>query len=108
MDIDMSLLRMLEREKEIPFEVLVEAIEQALLTAYHKSHGGQENARCTRANRGQRPRFARRASRGTREHKRPTRQPGVCVRVYLDSLRRRPCTSGRRPLTAPRVPINRR
>ena len=45
MDIDMSLLRMLEREKEIPFEVLVEAIEQALLTAYHKSNGAQENAR---------------------------------------------------------------
>ncbi|WP_030482385.1 transcription termination factor NusA [Nocardioides aequoreus] len=36
MDIDMSLLRMLARDKEIPFEVLVEAIEQALLTAYHK------------------------------------------------------------------------
>ncbi len=36
MDIDMSLLRMLAREKEISFEVLVEAIEQALLTAYHK------------------------------------------------------------------------
>src|SRR4051794_15610385 len=45
MDIDMSLLRMLEREKEIPFDVLVEAIEQALLTAYHKSNGAQENAR---------------------------------------------------------------
>jgi N utilization substance protein A len=45
MDIDMSILRMLEREKEISFEVLVEAIEQALLTAYHKSHEGQENAR---------------------------------------------------------------
>ncbi len=36
MDIDMSLLRMLARDKEIPFDVLVEAIEQALLTAYHK------------------------------------------------------------------------
>jgi N utilization substance protein A len=45
MDIDMTLLRMLEREKEIPFEVLVEAIEQALLTAYHKSDGAQEHAR---------------------------------------------------------------
>jgi N utilization substance protein A len=45
MDIDMSILRMLEREKEISFDVLVEAIEQALLTAYHKSHDGQENAR---------------------------------------------------------------
>ena len=33
MDIDLSILRMLEREKEISFEVLAEAIEQALLTA---------------------------------------------------------------------------
>src|SRR6188768_854479 len=45
MDIDMSLLRMLEREKEISFEVLVEAIEQALLTAYHKTPGATEQAR---------------------------------------------------------------
>ena len=45
MDIDMSLLRMLEREKEIPFEVLVEAIEQALLTAYAKTNGAQDHAR---------------------------------------------------------------
>jgi transcription termination/antitermination protein NusA len=45
MDIDLSILRMLEREKEISFDVLVEAIEQALLTAYHKSPGAQEHAR---------------------------------------------------------------
>jgi N utilization substance protein A len=45
MDIDMSILRMLEREKEISFDVLVEAIEQALLTAYHKTPGAQQNAR---------------------------------------------------------------
>jgi transcription termination/antitermination protein NusA len=45
MDIDLSILRMLEREKEISFEVLVEAIEQALLTAYHKTPGAQEQAR---------------------------------------------------------------
>jgi transcription termination/antitermination protein NusA len=45
MDIDLSILRMLEREKEIKFEVLVEAIEQALLTAYHKTPGAQEQAR---------------------------------------------------------------
>jgi N utilization substance protein A len=44
-DIDMSILRMLEREKEISFEVLVEAIEQALLTAYHKTPGALESAR---------------------------------------------------------------
>ncbi|RHW26906.1 transcription termination/antitermination protein NusA [Nocardioides immobilis] len=45
MDIDLNILRMLEREKEIKFEVLVEAIEQALLTAYHKTPGAQEQAR---------------------------------------------------------------
>src|SRR3954462_7489000 len=45
MDIDLSILRTLEREKEISFEVLVEAIEQALLTAYHKTPGAVEQAR---------------------------------------------------------------
>jgi N utilization substance protein A len=45
MDIDLNILRQLEREKEIKFEVLVEAIEQALLTAYHKSPGAIEDAR---------------------------------------------------------------
>ncbi|WP_139982107.1 transcription termination factor NusA [Nocardioides litoris] len=45
MDIDMGILRQLEREKEIKLDVLVEAIEQALLTAYHKSPGAIEDAR---------------------------------------------------------------
>jgi len=45
MDIDMTILRSLEREKEISFDILVEAIEQALLTAYHKTPGAQEKAR---------------------------------------------------------------
>ena len=45
MDIDLNILRMLEREKEISFDVLVEAIEQALLTAYHKTPGAREQAR---------------------------------------------------------------
>ena len=45
MDIDLNILRMLEREKEISFDVLVEAIEQALLTAYHKTPGAQAQAR---------------------------------------------------------------
>jgi N utilization substance protein A len=44
-DIDMSLLRLLEREKEISFDVLVEAIEQALLTAYHKTPDSNPRAR---------------------------------------------------------------
>jgi transcription termination/antitermination protein NusA len=45
MDIDMTILRSLEREKEISFDILVEAIEQALLTAYHKTPGAQTEAR---------------------------------------------------------------
>jgi N utilization substance protein A len=45
MDIDLSILRMLEREKEISFDVLVEAIEQAMLSAYLKSPGAAEHAR---------------------------------------------------------------
>jgi N utilization substance protein A len=45
MDIDLSILRTLEREKEISFDILIEAIEQALLTAYHKTPGAVEDAR---------------------------------------------------------------
>jgi transcription termination/antitermination protein NusA len=45
MDIDMTVLRALEREKEISFDILVEALEQALLTAYHKTPGAVEKAR---------------------------------------------------------------
>jgi N utilization substance protein A len=44
-DIDMNILRMLEREKEISFDILVEAIEQALLTAYQKTPGAHADAR---------------------------------------------------------------
>jgi N utilization substance protein A len=35
-DIDLSVLRLMEREREIPFEELVGIIEQAILTAYLK------------------------------------------------------------------------
>lgn len=45
MDIDMTILRSLEREKEISFEVLVDAIEQALLVAYQRTPGAAEDAR---------------------------------------------------------------
>ena len=45
MDIDIAALRMLEREKDIPFDVVVEAIEQALLVAYHRTEGAQPYAR---------------------------------------------------------------
>lgn len=45
MDIDLSVLRVLEREKEIPFRELVEIIEAAILAAYHKSAGTGQKAR---------------------------------------------------------------
>jgi transcription termination/antitermination protein NusA len=45
MDIDIAALRLLEREKDIPFDVVVEAIEQALLVAYHRTEGAQPHAR---------------------------------------------------------------
>ncbi|UCR90117.1 transcription termination factor NusA [Mycetocola spongiae] len=41
MDIDLSVLKMMEREKEIPFDELVQIIEQAIQTAYIK-HVTQE------------------------------------------------------------------
>ncbi|HEY4572186.1 MAG TPA: transcription termination factor NusA [Kribbella sp.] len=45
MDIDMAVLRSLEREKDISLDVVVEAIEQALLVAYHRTEGAQPHAR---------------------------------------------------------------
>ncbi|WP_026554053.1 transcription termination factor NusA [Arthrobacter sp. 35W] len=45
MDIDMSALRLLEREREIPLDLLIPTIEQALLVAYHKSPGAISSAR---------------------------------------------------------------
>lgn len=45
MDIDISLLRTLETEHEIPLDQLISTIEQALLLAYHKSPGAIPQAR---------------------------------------------------------------
>ena len=36
MDIDLGVLRLIEREKEIPFAELVSIIEAAILAAYYK------------------------------------------------------------------------
>jgi len=44
-DIDISALRALEREKEISFDLVVEAIESALLVAYQRSEGSSPHAR---------------------------------------------------------------
>ena len=45
MDIDISVLRLMEREKDLPFAVLVKAIEEALLTAYERTEGAVPGAR---------------------------------------------------------------
>lgn len=45
MDIDINALKALEREREIPFDVLVDAIEAALLGAYHRTEGAYKHAR---------------------------------------------------------------
>lgn len=45
MHIDMAALRALEHEKGIAFDVVVEAIETALLSAYHRSPGAHQHAR---------------------------------------------------------------
>ncbi|TXL61115.1 transcription termination factor NusA [Aeromicrobium terrae] len=45
MDIDIKALRELEHEKDISFDVVVEAIETALLSAYHKTPGALAQAR---------------------------------------------------------------
>jgi transcription termination/antitermination protein NusA len=45
MDIDISVLRLMEREKDLPFELLATAIEEALLTAYEKTDGSVDGAR---------------------------------------------------------------
>src|SRR5919206_3673317 len=45
MDIDISVLRLMEREKDVPFDVLVKAIEEALLSAYERTDGAAPGAR---------------------------------------------------------------
>ncbi len=45
MDIDMAALRALEHEKDLSFDVVVQAIEGALLVAYHRSPDAFANAR---------------------------------------------------------------
>lgn len=45
MDIDLSVLKFIEREKEIPFADLVSIIEAAILAAYHKHVGNTDPAR---------------------------------------------------------------
>ena len=45
MNVDIAALRAIERDKEIPFETVIEAIETALLTAYKHTDGHEPRAR---------------------------------------------------------------
>ncbi|MEV4757520.1 transcription termination factor NusA [Micromonospora sp. NPDC049559] len=45
MNIDLAALRALEREREIPFDTILAAIETALLTAYRHTDGAETHAR---------------------------------------------------------------
>jgi len=45
MDIDLAALRALERERDISLDILIPAIEQALLVAYHRTDGAYRHAR---------------------------------------------------------------
>jgi N utilization substance protein A len=45
MDIDLAALRALERDRDISLDVLVPAIEQAMLVAYHRTEGAHRLAR---------------------------------------------------------------
>src|SRR5690625_177851 len=45
MDIDMATLRLIESEREISLDVLVSAIEEALLAAYQRTPGAIDQAR---------------------------------------------------------------
>jgi transcription termination/antitermination protein NusA len=47
MDIDVSALKSLVREKDLSLDLVVETIEAALLVAYQRSEGSTENARVT-------------------------------------------------------------
>jgi N utilization substance protein A len=45
MDIDLTALRALERERDISLDILIPAIEQALLVAYHRTDDSYRHAR---------------------------------------------------------------
>jgi transcription termination/antitermination protein NusA len=45
MNIDVTALRGLVREKDVSFDTVVEAIESALLAAYHRTEGAHDHAR---------------------------------------------------------------
>ena len=79
-DIDMAALRGLEREKEISFDLLVEAIESALLIAYQRTEGH--------------------AAAGPRRARPQAPATSPCGRAETDDGRRRPARVRRHPHAA--------
>jgi len=45
MDIDLAALKSLERERDLPLSIIVPAIEEAMLVAYHRTDGARRIAR---------------------------------------------------------------
>lgn len=75
MNIDLAALRALEREREIPFETILAAIETALLTAYRHTEGANPHARVE---------IDRRSGAAT-VYAQETDDSGVVVREYDDT-----------------------
>ena len=77
MDIDVSALKALVREKELSYDLVVDTLEQALLLAYHRTEGAADTAR-VRARPQDRPRdgLGARARRRRRPRPRVRRHPG--------------------------------
>jgi len=46
-NVDIAALRAIERDKDIPFDTVIEAIETALLTAYKHTDGHRRTPRST-------------------------------------------------------------
>ena len=79
MNVDIAALRAIERDKDIPFETVIEAIETALLTAYRHTDGHQAHARDRRG---------------------PQDRRGAGARAGGRRRRRRRCRSGTTPRRA--------
>ena len=99
MDIDLAALRALERERDISLDVLIPAIEQALLVAYHRTDGAYRNCprRARPQDRARRRLGARRSSSSPSRAREPTtsdatprrRRPSAPARVR-PGVRRHP------------------
>ena len=88
MDIDLAALRALERERDISLDVLIPAIEQALLLAYHRTEGAyRHRPRRARPQDRARRRVGARGRRRVRRGRAPGGEPGPEFDDTPDGLR---------------------